>query len=227
MLWPPELYQLEIPGRPVMNTLERFNRIAALGAVLVMTALTACGQMSIQVKSIKSGEELQEVIAETDRDYVVVFGRVRWIEDEKDIMGEGFLPNNVSLALNHIEQDMRVDGIVGSDGLFAWVLEPGGYRLWNVMFQKGTAGISEWVFYRLSVPKGKRAVYSGTLNLETTRKRGWTGTKISIDRMSVADECDIDCPEILARLNLPADSMHVSLLQYDEQLAQSWAKAQE
>jgi hypothetical protein len=193
--------------------------------VILVTVLgTACGPTRTYQQSVKSAEELSEV--KKGASAVVVFGRVRWLENGEEAIGTA-AGKTVTLGLYDIGQDKYIDGRVGSDGLFSWVLEPGEYHVLSTQFHYLMSAQLGPAYFHLSVPEGQGPVYTGTLTIETTLKSSWTGWKLSVDRFSMSNDCEDDCPTVLARLDLSADTMQVSLLQYDEQIAQRWAKAQE
>lgn len=206
-----------------MNAHVPYRWILALAVAGLMAVSAGCGTTA---PNIESQEELAEAMSEEGG--VVVFGRVRWIKNGEELeIGGGILGNLVELHVYPAGSDDQIIASVGAGGQFSWVLQPGVYRIPMISFihrMNSYLGVS---FIRFTVPAEGQASYAGTLTIETSYETGWLGAKMSIDRFSVAEECEADCGAMLAQLGLPDDAAEVGLMEFDPEMLERWRKATE
>ena len=202
-------------------TLQNARTVALVLSLVAMIGLPACGT----VPSVESQQEL--AVASEDSDNVLVFGKVRWVQNGQEIkVGKNLFGNIIEFQVYPAATRRRQIARVGENGQFSWALPPGEHHVPAINLSSGASSFVVPVFIHLIVPEDCEASYAGTLTLETTLKQGWLGADSTLDRMSVADDCDEMCASMLEKLGLPASAARVSLLQPDLQQLQKWANLQ-
>ena len=186
--------------------------------ILLIVALAGCGSVA---PNIESQQELAKAMANPD--VVVVFGKVRWINNGEELeIGTGMFSNIVELQMYPEGSDDRTIAKVGDGGDFTWPMQPGSYFIPAVNFMDNAfSDVGNFIGYTyltFEVPEGKGPTYIGTLIFETEYKSKFLTYESSVVSRT-ADDCESECQERLKALGLPSDSLQVSLIQVGPQVA--------
>jgi len=184
-----------------------------LFAVVIMAA--GC---STTTKSIDSETELAKALVSPDS--AVVFGKFRLVRNGDTVkLGNGIFANSATLRLIQDGVGDTIVGQVGRNGEFAWVLQPGEYRVSNIGFKTRGDTFEPEADFSFTVAPGNDAVYVGTVTLESTMNYGYYALNGTIDSYSVDNDCAADCATRLQKLGLDSDEVVVALLQQEGRLA--------
>jgi hypothetical protein len=200
-----------------MNGLTRNVLVTISFCFLAVAGFSGCANTA---KTIDSGAELASA-ASAPSD-AVVFGKFRLVRNGYEAkLGTSIMANNATLHLYQPDGHEKVIGKVGRDGEFAWVLEPGTYHVTSIGFYNKGDKVEPATDFTFRVPADHEAIYVGTVTLETTFESGFLGVNGTVDRYTVANDCDQDCAPRLETLGLPADSAAIALMQDNSKFAQT------
>ena len=189
-------------------------RIAPCASVAIALGLSACSTMT----SIESGAEL----ARAAPGEPIVLGRFRLVRNGNDArLGRGPFATRAMLHMAGGKDRREVVGQVGADGEFAWALAPGRYRLTAIGFDSRGERETAQTDFTFVVPADHKAVYIGSITLETTFESGYYGLNGTVEDYGVTNDCAADCARRLHRLGLSANDMTVALLTESYQLART------
>lgn len=196
--------------------LRRLLGIAA--TVLVLALVSGCASVETNIES-----EQQVARAVSGSDTTLVFGKIRWINNENEMeIGTGLSTHSLSLQMYTDASEGRTIGRVGDGGQFAWSLAPGKYRIPAVDFVGplfgGPGDFTGRTFLEFDVPGDQGPVYIGTLIIETEYKKKFLTWEANTKTETVND-CDSDCAERLAAFGLPEKPLHISLARLDSRLS--------
>jgi len=192
-------------------------------AVVAAIALSCFSYRPTQ--SIESADALALVLE--GRDGVVVFGRVRWIENGQEVgIGTTTPARSVELHLRNLGNRRWTFASVGPDGYFTWVLMPGEYEVPWIRLMDGEDSCIRDVDIRIVVPETRRAGYLGTLAVHTRHETHWLGWhEVTIEEYGLWNDCPADCERMLARLGLPEGSARMNFMERADEPARRWAEA--
>ena len=198
---------------------------------LISGLLLQGGAGAIEAK-IRTGEnidapiQLSQALADGERS--VVIGRIRWIENGKvQKLGTGLFTNMVTLHIYREGSDHRIRAAHAEDGTFAWAMPSGVYRIPIIAFLTSNGNsVMAPGFFRFDVLEGNEVTYVGTLEINTTRKSGFTGWKYKIKDLAIRNECATDCAPLLSRVGIPDALLHESLMEPDAALLERWSASQ-
>ncbi len=166
------------------------------------------------VRHIDSPEKLAQALDKMNG--VVVFGRVRWIQDGEELrLGKSMFGNVIEFQMYRAGSKKRMIAKVGPNGYFTWVLRPGHYRVPVINFMSKSKPFLGQAFLHLVVPDHQEVTYTGTLKIKTGGK---AGRNRRIEEYSVSDDCAADCPIVTGKLSLSDELVGVSLLQLDQRV---------
>jgi hypothetical protein len=169
-------------------------------------------------KTIDSGAELAgatSAAADT-----VVFGKFRLVRNGHEAkLGTSLFANTATLHLYERNGNEQFVGKVGQDGEFAWVLKPGTYRVSGIGFYNRGEKVEPVTDFTFDVPENERAIYVGTVTLETSFDSGYLGVNGTVDSYTIANDCATDCASRLENLGLPADGVMIALMQDNSRYA--------
>ena len=127
-------------------------------------------------------------------------------------VGEGLFANHATLLFNRQGVDETVTGKVGSEGEFTWWLAPGEYHVSAVTFSNRGERIEPALSLNFTVHPEVKAVYIGTVTIDSSFDSGYYGTDARLDSTTVRNECRADCAARLEALGLDKGDMSVSIL---------------
>ena len=198
-----------------MREMIRNLAVVSAGCLFAVAGLSGCATAS---KSIESGEELARA-SETGAD-TVVFGKLRLISNGKEVeLGEGIFAKSATLQLRQPGAGQEIQGKVGREGEFAWVLEPGYYSVSSIGLKYHGETVEPQTNFRFSVSADHKASYVGTITLEASFDPGYFGLRAMVDRYTVKNECAANCERRLAQLGLSGEAATVSLAHWEERMA--------
>ena len=116
-------------------------------------------------------------------------------------------PSPDGLAPTLIDQgvDETVIGKVGAEGEFTWWLAPGEYHVSAVTFSNRGERIEPAVSLNFTVHPEVKAVYIGTVTIDSSFDSGYYGTDARLDSTTVRNECRADCAARLEALKAVED----------------------
>ncbi len=198
-----------------MKFITRNLIVTILFCVAAGVGLSGCATTA---QNIEPGETLDQASSATTG--TVVFGKFRLLRNGDEVQfGEGVFASAPTLRLHKVGSHREFTGEVGQDGEFAWVLQPGSYRVSSIGFSFRGERIEPETNFTLAVSEDHRASYAGTITLETTIDSGYHGTSGTVDRVTVRNDCETECGKRLARLGISKDVSTASLFHWEEQVA--------
>ena len=194
-----------------------FRHLSVITMAVAVAGISGC---TMPTKSIDSGDQL--AAAQADGNTTVVFGKFRLLRNGSEVeLNDGMFANSAKLHIYTEDGELEVIGKVGKDGEFAWALEPGEYQLESIRVTNRSETTSPETNFRFAVPVGTKAVYLGTMTLETTLNYGYYGMSGTFDSVTVDNDCSSDCAARLSRLGLASDDSVTSLLVQQRTLART------
>ena len=185
------------------------NSVVVIATVCMVVGAGVSG-CSVTANNIGSGEELTARAPQASD--TVVFGRFRLVRNGEEVkLGEGIFANHATLRLSKAGSEKQVKGSVGRNGAFAWLLEPGDYRVSKIGFMGRGDHFLVSTDFVFAAEAGHAAIYVGTIALETRFESGYYGLDIVAEDYSVIDECDLDCESMLALLGLSMDAATIAV----------------
>lgn len=196
-----------------MKGIRRIGAVAAAGCLLA--GLGGCAGTA---GHIDSADELAREAG--DRAGTVVFGRFELMRNGHDVdFGDGVFASTATLNLAESGSAKPIVGQIGRDGEFAWVLEPGTYRVTSIGFRYQGQKIRPPTGFTFTVPGDSRASYVGTITLEATFDRGLLGTHAHVERYTITDDCAAVCDARLSRLGLNGGQLTRALFSWERSIA--------
>ncbi|MCH5377512.1 MAG: hypothetical protein JJ992_26440 [Planctomycetes bacterium] len=190
------------------------NLIVTSALMVAAVGISGC---AIAARSVDSGADLSTV-ASSDRS--VVFGKFRLVRNGNEAQFEdNILSVPPTLTLKRVGSDLELVGDVGEDGEFAWVLEPGFYRVSSIGFSNLGERVEPVTNFTFVVDGAHEAVYVGTVTLEATFDSGYYGVNGTIDRYSVSNDCATDCASRLGDIGMEVEDSTISLMLQQSPLA--------
>jgi len=198
------------------NVLRKITLISV--SLIGLAGLAGC---ATTLDSVESAQELADA-RDTAADSVV-FGKFRLVRNGREArLGEGLFANTATLHFYRGDEQQEIVGKVGRDGEFAWMLEPGDYRLVTIGFDNRGERAETSADFEFSVEAGQEAVYIGTLTLEASFDSGYYGLNGTVDDYIVRNDCDTDCASRLAQLGMSNVSAAVALAEPVNHLAKTY-----
>jgi hypothetical protein len=195
------------------------NRIrgyaAALAAGCLLVGLGGCANTA---GHIDSAAELARDAGEPAG--AVVFGRFELLRNGHEVdFGGGIFASSATLNLTEAGRAQPIVGRIGRHGEFAWLLEPGTYRVTSIGFRYHGQKIQPPTGFTFTVPKDHAASYVGTITLEASFDQGLLGTRARVDRYTISDDCAAECATRLARLGLTPERSTRALFAWERSVA--------
>ncbi|MDJ0941190.1 MAG: hypothetical protein QNJ00_15630 [Woeseiaceae bacterium] len=191
-----------------------FRNISLIMTVVAVAGLTGC---TMPTKTIDTSDKLA---AAKDEGGTVVYGKFRLLRNGQEVrLDDGVFANSAKLHIHTDTGALEMIGKVGRGGEFAWALTPGDYQLNSIRVTNRSETTSPQTNLRFTVPAGGKAVYLGTMTLETTLDYGYYGLSGTFDSVTIDNDCASDCADRLAQLGLPAGDTVTSLIQQEGTLA--------
>lgn len=192
-----------------MNQIRSFG--AAAAAVCLLAGLGGCATTA---GHIDSADELAREAG--DRAGTVVFGRFELLRNGHEVdFGDGIFASTATLNLTGSDSVKPIVGRIGRDGEFAWVLEPGTYRVTSIGFRYHAQKMEPLTGFTFTVPDGHAASYVGTITLEASFDQGLLGTLARVDRYTISDDCAAECEARLRRLGLTPENSTRALFAWE------------
>ena len=193
---------------------DAFRNVRLIMTVVAVAGLAAC---TMPTKTIDTSERLATA---TTGGETLVYGKFRLLRNGDEVkLDDGVFANSAKLHIETESGSLEMIGKVGKAGEFAWALAPGDYQLTSIRVTNRSETTSPRTNFRFTVPAGGKAVYIGTMTLETTLDYGYYGLSGTFDSVTIDTDCATDCANRLAQLGLPAGDSVTSLLQQEGTLA--------
>jgi hypothetical protein len=187
-------------------------------SVTYLAAAALFSGCAVTAQSIDHADEVaqaSDVSAEK-----VVFGKFRLLRNGQEVeFGEGIFANSARLHLFQDGADQEIVGKVGRDGEFAWLMEPGDYKLSSIAFKHRGETIEPAANFAFTVSADHDASYVGTITLEATFNAGYYGTSGVIERFYISNDCAAECSKMLGDLGMADTLAATSLLHWETQVA--------
>jgi len=194
--------------------MDMIRRLSVVAAGCLLAGLAGCAGTAGHIDS--ADELAREAGNPAD---TVVFGRFELVRNGHEVdFGGGIFASTATLNLTESDSLKPIVGRIGRDGEFAWVLEPGTYRVTSIGFRYQGQKIQPPTGFTFTVPANSRASYVGTITLEASFERGLLGTHAHVDRYTITDDCATDCDPRLDRLGLTGAQPSRALLSWERSI---------
>ena len=161
-------------------------------------------------------------VAANDSD-IAVLGKFELVKNGEPVaVGEGLFANHATLLFNRQGVDETVIGKVGAEGEFTWWLAPGEYHVSAVTFSNRGERIEPAVSLNFTVHPEAKAVYIGTVTVDSSFDSGYYGTDARLDATTVRNECLAHCAARLDALGLDEGDLYVSILHRPGHVARNY-----